>query len=346
MAPGVAALAITAWAGASSCASPSEPMTTPDPRWEGATLRVDVPTVDIAAGAEITELCFSMDIGNEEPIYVSEVTLHGTTGIHHSNWSYVPSTLYPGPDGLWPCDERGFDQAAAAARGGVLFAQSTQVVDETMAFNPGAVLAIPAHSRIVANLHFVNWSPEALASTLQLLVRTVPVEEATTFLHGFAFGYDALAIPPRTQSEFTTECDVASVHEASLRRPLDFRIHYVLPHYHALGTHLGLQVIGGPHDGETIWEADSPIGEPLGGTLDPPFDMTGATGLRLTCRFDNPGDAEVHFGNGDGEMCIAFGYSDSPNLWASLVRTNEVVGVVDGVTMNTGGCAVVSTTPR
>lgn len=315
-------------------------------RWEGTRLLVDVPPASLEPGGELVDLCFSAEVGNEAPIFVSSVTMHGTTGVHHSNWFFVPSSRYAGPDGLFPCDERSFDQAVAATLGGVLFAQTTQVADETMEFAPGAALALPARARIVANLHYVNWGAEALAPTIDLELTTIPEADVRTILHGFTFSYDRLVIPPHGESEFTTTCDVASRHESALGRPLDFRIHYVLPHYHGLGTYLALEVVGGPNDGAVIWETNGAVGgEPLGGRPDPAFDMTGATGVRLTCRFVNPGDATVYTGNRDGEMCIAFGYSDSPNLWATIGGDNEVLGVTAGVTQNTSTCTVITARP-
>lgn len=167
----------------------------------------------------------------------------------------------------------------------------------------------------------------------------------TTVLHSFAFSYNALTIPARGEAEFTTECDIEAQHQISFRRPLDFGIRYVLPHYHRLGTFLSLEVYGGPNDGAVIWETASMIGEPLGGRPEPAFDLTGARGVRLTCRFANPGDTEVGWGNGDGEMCITFGYSDSPNLWSNTASVNTVTGTTGGVTTNTSPCVVLTATP-
>lgn len=313
-----------------------------EPKWDGTTLFVDVPPTDMTAGQEITDLCFSMDIGNATPLYVNSVTMHAMGGIHHSNWEFVPTSLYRGPDGIWPCADRSYDQSIAALAGGVLFAQSTQATDETMQFETGAAVMIPAHSRIVSNLHFLNATSSNVQASMTLHVRTIPADQAHTLLHAFAFSYSTLDIPPHGMSQFTTDCDLSAQHMTNLGRPVDFHIHYVLPHYHAQGTHLDLQVIGGPHDGVKVWETNSMIGEPLGGAPSPPFDMTGATGLRLTCVFDNPRDNAIHYGNGDGEMCIAFGYTDSPNMWASSVMASSVTGVSGGVTMNNGPCVVLT----
>ena len=55
--------------------------------------------------------------------------------------------------------------------------------------------------------------------------------------------------------------------------------------------------------------------------LDPPFDMTGHSRLRLTCSYYNNTNNTVTWGNAGGEMCIAFGYTDSPSVWTAGIIT-------------------------
>ena len=89
---------------------------------------------------------------------------HGGPGFHHSNWLFVPASNpatgvigpFDGPDGTFTCADRGFDQAVAALKGGVLFAQSTQAQHDVQKFPAGAVIQIPAHSKIVATIHLLN----------------------------------------------------------------------------------------------------------------------------------------------------------------------------------------------
>jgi len=54
-------------------------------------------------------------------------------------------------------------------------------------------------------------------------------------------------------------------------------------------------------------------GQPDGKTFDPPIDVAaaGASGLSLTCAFDNPRDVAVCWGIGDQEMCVMLGFKKS-----------------------------------
>ena len=78
----------------------------------------------------------------------------------------------------------------------------------------------------------------------------------------------------------------------------------------------------------------------------PVFDLTGHSKLRFGCSFDNPRDTTVTWGNGDGEMCIMFGFSDSKYVWSAGVVGAGNAGPsmdVNGTTVFTAtGCTVLS----
>jgi hypothetical protein len=309
----------------------------------GETFFLNIPPIPLENGEEVTGRCFSWTLENEEPLHVNSIRLQGTRGIHHSNWFYVNEDTYEGPDGEWPCHERGFNTIGAALAGGVFFAQSTQALDETQAFEPGVVLTVPPRSRIVVDLHLINTYGQDLDTDIDLTVQTIPEEQAHTRLQGFAINYTELEIQPRSRSEFTMECDFDARHRQTHGRPLDFRMHYVLPHYHDLGDMLRLEVLGGPNDGEVMWEVNTNIGEVLGGIPDPSLgDLTGATGIRMTCGYDNPRDEEVGWGLGDQEMCITFGFTDSDMLWAGNVINSQNVGMEGSTHLFEGACVVVN----
>ena len=68
----------------------------------------------IDVGEEISDVCQSWTLDNDEPIYVSKVRQRNDGAWHHSNWYFVPEEVYPGPDGTWDCNERHFDDVPAA----------------------------------------------------------------------------------------------------------------------------------------------------------------------------------------------------------------------------------------
>lgn len=317
---------------------------------EPDTLRHDFPSVRLQPGEERYDLCQSWTLDNDQPLYVSSVEMNNGTSWHHSNWTFVPDTRFPGPDGLWSCSERNYDSLAAGLAGGVLYAQSTQATSEIQQFMPGAAIVIPEHSTIIGETHALNVSGAAVETALSLTLHTLPADEVEIPLLPLVLQYHPLHIPSMASSIFTLECDLDRLHRKLLERPLDMRIHYVMPHYHSLGTGLRIEVLGGADDGKLIFASASRAGEPVGGAVDPPFSLAGATGLRTSCSNENPRSEEVGWGLGDQEMCVLLAFTDSELFWAGGAdegSENEMVGTdSDGTVLNRSDCNIYSFPPR
>jgi hypothetical protein len=85
----------------------------------------DFATFSVDAGTEIRGLCQSWTIGNEEDLWINAVELTQDELSHHSIWTFVPEDQFTGPDGVWPCKERNYNELQGTLAGGVLYAQST-----------------------------------------------------------------------------------------------------------------------------------------------------------------------------------------------------------------------------
>lgn len=284
--------------------------------------------------------CASWTVDNALPVYAQAVLASNEGGFHHSNWFIVPEDAYPGPDGYWPCADRGYTEIDAATKGTVLFAQSTQSYVEEQALSPGAVLKLPAGSKIVAGLHTLNASPREMESSLWLSLEPLHPADVTGVVSPLSMQYHDLHLPPMTESRVTADCDLATSYAiTSLGDPLWLRLHYILPHYHYLGNYFDVTVVGGELDGQSVFSLDGFNADANGLTFDPPLDLPGASGLRMTCGYDNWTSNEVAWGNGDGEMCVMLALVETDYvLGASVDLGNHVVDVVDGVQMYEGLC--------
>jgi hypothetical protein len=289
----------------------------------------------LAPGQEITSQCVSATIGNATDLYASSVEFSSSIGFHHSNWFVVPEHLF-GADGTWPCNDRSFDELAAATAGNVLFAQSTQSPHEVQAFAPGVAIKIPARSKIVADTHLLNSSDSAMTVPLSLTIRTIPLREVTTQLAAMSFQDQALGLPPHRTSRFSVDCDLSAAYQQKLGRAPDFSIYYALAHYHKLGTGMTLEAVRDDGSAVPIYSTASMIGNPLGGALEPPFAMTGFSRIRLACTFDNPRDASVGWGFGDQEMCVYLAFTDSAyDIAGGTAAWNDAgTGIDDGTTVS------------
>jgi hypothetical protein len=291
----------------------------------------------VAAQQEDTSLCVQITLHNTEPVYVNTVELDTGPGFHHSNWFFVPEHIFAGPDGTFTCNDRKFDIAVAAITGGVFFAQSTQSSHEVQAFPSGLAIKLPPKTKLVAQLHLLNRGDETLNLTPTITVRMLDEAEVTQLLAGISMEYHPLSLPARKRSRFSVDCDFAPLYQTNAARDPDFRIYYTLAHYHQWGTRMLLEAVDPDGSASTIYTTQSSVGDALGGTLDPAFDMTGYTRLRLTCDYYNDTDAMIYYGNGDGEMCVFLAFSDSPWLFGGGVldkTPDPASGVDDGGVMS------------
>jgi hypothetical protein len=285
---------------------------------------------------EISGLCQSYTLNNDEPLYVNAVHQRNDGFWHHSNWTFVPDHMYTGPDGSWRCSERGFNEVTAGVAGGVFFAQSTQTLEEEQRFAPGYAYRIPPNSRVVGGVHILNLSGDTVETAIELEAELIRESEVVELLQPMAFTNVHLAIPPVSESEFIIDCP--------FNRPMDFDVHYVLGHYHDLGTLLRLEVIGGPGDGDLIYETTSATGEPLGDTVSPPFQVRGAESLRMTCGYENNRADTVGYGIGDQEMCVFLSYITGDYKYAaSSVEDSVYVGEEGGVLQYDAPCLTLTT---
>ncbi len=306
-------------------------------------------TYHLPAGEEHVP-CVQWTLNNEKPLYVNSVTMGNDGGFHHSNWYVVPEHHLDGDDGYFTCSDRGWSEQTAALMGTVLFAQSTQSLIETQQFPEGVVTKIPPNHMIVADLHFLNTTPEDMETQMRLELGLLHPKKVETIAAPFRLDYRDLDIPAQSQSRFRSQCDIAG--EGAQFLPVgedgtleDVELYYVLPHYHDLGNYFDLRIYGGPDDGKSIFELEGFNAEANGQTFNPPIDLTGAKGLEFSCGFNNPRDEDVGWGIGDQEMCMMLGYTNAGGIFDASVGDgdNEVLGPdEDGIVKNTGPCDIFS----
>jgi hypothetical protein len=318
-----------------------------DPVREACTYAHDFGVQALTGGEERDSLCQSWTLGNATELWVNSVTLENDGGYHHSNWVFVPDDQFVTPDGARPCDEFGFDEFTGAIAGGVLFAQSTQAPTQTQAFRAGAAVLVPAHARIIGSTHLLNLGDGPLETGLRMTVRTIPEAEVTAPLQPFRLTYHDLHIPAMSDAEFTSTCDIGPEYAEATGVPFAMKLHYVMPHFHELGSRFDLRVVGGAMDGELIYQQIGYDTAGWGHTYDPPLELGGAsgiTGLRFTCAFHNQRAADVGWGIGDQEMCVMLGFTESeyPFLFDGTVRdgTGMVVSSQGGVVSAEGPCEI------
>ena len=295
-------------------------------------------TETIAAGAEQRGGCRSWTLGNDADLWVGAVELVQDEDSHHSNWTFVPDTQFTGPDGDWMCADRKYDFYQGVAAGGLVFSQSTQATHEVEHFIDGAAIRIPAHSRIISDIHLLNPGSAATTGNARLTLYTHPASEVTVKLKSFHVEYDALHIPAHASARFTGDCAVAADVSKATGVPFAPKIYYMLPHTHTLATRVFADVLGGAHDGEVLLDVGAYNGEPHGRSFDPPVDLAGADGVRFGCQYENPRSTDVVWGAGSNEMCEVFAFADTSAFFQGQVPTGMAMGTDGGVLLFEGAC--------
>ena len=326
------------------CAACSQ-TTDPEPEIT-PTMTVTFESISIGVGEEITDVCQSWSLDNDEPIYVSKVRQRNDGAWHHSNWYFVPEHVYPGPDGTWDCGERGFGDVSSALAGGVFFAQSTQTMEELQAFPDGAVLEIPPRHKLVGGVHLVNISASPLDTALSFDIEAVPEEDVEIRLRPISFTNTALDIEPQAESRFEMTCDLGTHFQDVLGTPAEYNVYYVLAHYHEWGNYFRLSFVDDDASTRTIFELENSIGEPLGTTIDPPISSQGAPMLRVECGYLNNTDRRLEYGLGGQEMCVFLAYTDADLIIGATSGANTPKGQdPDGRYMNETACGPVLAVP-
>jgi hypothetical protein len=291
------------------------------------------------SGEEILDQCRSWTLGNDTDLWVNSVELEQNEASHHSNWTFVPDKEFPGEDGTWTCDDRGYDQLSAALLGGVIYAQSTQATREVQKFADGVVVRIPAHSKIISAVHILNTSSETVTGHVTLSLYALEENQVTTRLAPFHVSYDGLDIPAKSTARFSGECDVSKPFPGG---QVAAKIHWMLPHTHALGSRFFLEIMGGPNDGQSVIDIQDFFGEANGTRYDPPIDLTGALGVRFGCEFENPRSESVKWGFGDQEMCEALGFYEAPLAFESRIDEAIADGSEGDILKFTGECSTIA----
>jgi hypothetical protein len=290
---------------------------------------------------EETQPCVQWTLDNEAAVYAQTVRLTNDGASHHSNWFVVPEDSFPGEDGYYDCDARGFTELGAAVQGMVLFAQSTQSRLDEQRLPAGVVVKIPPRHKVVASGHFLNLSDSPYSTELRMALELIHPKNVAVVTAPFRLTYADLDIPANREAWFTGNCSLASTYEGAAGKPLDLKLYYVTPHYHYLGNYFDLTMAGGPRDGESVFRFDGFNAGSNGQSFDPPIDLTGADGFRFTCGYDNWRNESVGWGVGDQEMCVMLGLADSAVLMDGTVGTGTIVGEQDGIVMNEGSCQVI-----
>jgi hypothetical protein len=284
----------------------------------GTPLSHEFETFTVQAGEEIKGLCQSWTLNNSEELWVNAVELDQNERSHHSIWTFVPDDQFAGPDGVWPCSERGYNELLGALAGGVLYAQSTQAEHEVQKFPNGAAVRIPPYSRVIGDIHLLNTTPEPVTGSVRLTLYNLAEGDVQVKLVPMELTFRDIQVPPHARTRLFGEPDLSTSFQNTAGIPFGLDIYYILPHTHQRGTKVFLDVLGGAADGERIFEINGYAEEGRGHAFNEPVRVEGANGFRFGCEYENTTNEYFEWGF-NREMCQMLGFVDSVVAFSATV---------------------------
>jgi hypothetical protein len=268
----------------------------PDPPKSG--FRIVAAPRTLAPGEE-DEICLAWPFPHFQNHVVYAGRLYTTKGLHHSHLIAKPVDPAVGPNPYPACHPGASDPFSKlpAVIPDVLFANSTQVTgEETLAFPPGKGFVVDPSREILTNIHFLNTTPDPLMVEVAYDFFTMPPADLTDEVAPFVLQVDDFDIPAHSAGVVGSTCPVfgGSVVE-------------MMPHTHKLATQVTADLLSVAGDQRIIdngaFDAASHIQ-----MYDPPLDLTEVDDMKFECDFDNTTGQDIHYGIGQNEMCVFFGY--------------------------------------
>lgn len=281
--------------GTSSAATSSEPNTG---KGKGGTTQKDgklsayIELSDVPSGAE-AHRCVVVELPNTEPVWASEFHATLTNGSHHMIVDRRDAKV----DLITEAELCSPSTGADTTRLMIAQQHDTQLkLPENVAFK------LDAKQRIYLQMHYVNTTdkPLALKGNIELTLLTndkAPIEAKSVFT-----GSTSINLPAHQAGE--------SKYFQVLPADPAWNVFAMTSHTHKLGVHSTIERVAAADAPETkpLHESHDWAEPPLS-VFDKPLVFDGKDGLRLTCRYMNTTDRDVHFGTGVAEeMCFMWVY--------------------------------------
>src|SRR5262249_24321435 len=165
-------------------------------------------------------------------------------------------------------------------------------------FPPGVALKLPASMSIDVNVHYVNRTSNEIPGEAYANLFTEPASSVQNVAHTLNLANTNISLPA---GKVTTLSKTFTMSQTTT-------VIMLTSHMHALGTRFQIQIVGGPRDGELVydntdWEHPQQISFPQ------PIVLQKGQGLKSIITWNNTTDHIVSFGlQSTDEMGIVFGY--------------------------------------
>jgi hypothetical protein len=278
--------------------------------------------ITVAPGEEGTQ-CMTIDVGNEESIFVHQIHNVLAAPSHHLVIYQLADDTSPVSSEPYACNPFSGTLAPSSGASPLMI---TQKKDDLLSLPDGVAYTFVPHQRLRIELHYFNSTDEEV---LAEATSTFYVGTPELIRHEASFmfiGTPDIELAPRSQSTvhayFTPPESLA-----------DVSFYAITGHTHALGTNVVVDMAASRDSEMTPVYAPAEFSwsEPPTVMHTPAFTLPEGGGFRFQCEYNNTSDATVSFGeSATAEMCFFWAYY-YPSRGSRVCVHSTLAGGPDGL---------------
>jgi len=247
------------------------------------------------------EVFVSRNTPNTSTVYVNKIVMQGRPNSHHfvlygfqSNTSLPPvNTLRD----LYNANGSINSTTFAQMQNHIFLGGGTDV-NTTYTFPAGVALKVPPVTALDLNAHYFNKQATSLTGENYINMYTVPQSSVVNEAQSINFANYNFSIPANSRKTITTDYTFAKA----------VTVTTLTSHFHKLGEKFQIKILGGPRNGEIVYE-NTDWEHPLVINLATPIQLKAGEGLTSVVTYNNTTNKTVNFGlTSEDEMNIIFGY--------------------------------------
>ena len=223
----------------------------------------------------------------EETIYIQEFRPVAPRGTHHTVLTLEQPIRQP--DGVVPCN---------AFSNGPDMIYGSGVGTRALSLPDGVAIKVEAGQQLLLNLHLFNTDSDEISGHSGIEVSVVESSHVEHEAQVILAGKENFLIPARARDyDIHGTCTMTA----------DTTLFATMPHMHTLGTFMEIRATSSA--GTQILHEDFYNFDRQRYTTFSPLSLQRGDTVDITCRYDNPSDADVPFGDSTlHEMCYAVLY--------------------------------------
>lgn len=279
------------------CSKVFVPMQAP-PASEGFQLAINAFTVSPNTEREVF---VNRNTPNTSTVYVNKFIMQGRPNSHHFVlYGFQSLTSLPPVNtlrDLYNADGSINITTFAQMQNHIFLAGGTDV-NTTYTFPAGVALKVPPNTALDLNAHYFNKQATNLTGENYINLYTVPQANVVNEAQSINFANYNFSIPANSRKTITTDFTF----------PKAVTVITLTSHFHKLGEKFQIKILGGPRNGEVVYE-NTDWEHPLVVNLTTPIQLKAGEGLTSVVTYNNTTNRTVNFGlTSEDEMNIIFGY--------------------------------------